>query len=77
MPFGAVKLVPGLNFERTPTANEAGYSQTQLIRYRDGLAQKYGGWANFYPLSVGGIPRALHAWQDLNQVKRLALGTTS
>jgi hypothetical protein len=77
MPFGAVKLVPGLNVERTPTANEVGYSQTQLIRYRDGLAQKYGGWENFYPLSVGGIPRALHAWQDLNQTKRLALGTTS
>jgi hypothetical protein len=77
MPFGAVKLVPGINFERTPTANEAGYSASQLIRYRDGLAQKYGGWANFYPLAVGGIPRALHAWQDLNQSKRLALGTTS
>ena len=77
MPFGAVKLVPGLNFERTPTANEAGYSETQLIRYREGVAQKYGGWANVYPLSGGGIPRALHAWQDLNQTKRLALGTTS
>lgn len=77
MPFGAVKLVPGINFERTPTANEAGYSQSQLVRFRDGLAQKYGGWDLFYPLSLAGVPRALHAWQDLNQVKRLAVGTTA
>lgn len=77
MPFGAVKLVPGINVERTPTLNEAGYSASQLIRWRDGLAQKYGGWSAFYPLAVGGVPRHLHAWQDLNQVKRLAVGTTA
>jgi hypothetical protein len=77
MPFGGVKLVPGVNVERTPTLNEAGYTSSQLIRWRDGLAQKYGGWVNFYPLAVGGVPRHLHAWQDLNQVSRLAVGTTT
>jgi hypothetical protein len=77
MPFGGVKLVPGVNVERTPTLNEAGVSESQLIRYRDGLIQKMGGWEAFYPFSVGGIPRALHAWQDLNQTNRLAVGTTS
>jgi hypothetical protein len=77
MPFGGVKLIPGINVERTPTANEAGYAASQLIRWRDGLAQKMGGWANFYPLAVGGVPRALHAWQDLNQTNRLAVGTTT
>jgi len=77
MPFGGVKLIPGINVERTPTANEAGYSSSQLIRWRDGLAQKMGGWENFYPLALGGVPRALHAWQDLNQVGRLAVGTTT
>jgi len=76
MPFGAVKLIPGVNVERTPTLNEAGYSASQLIRWRDGLAQKYGGWVNFYPLAVAGVPRDLHAWQDLNQVNRLAVATT-
>lgn len=77
MPFGSVKLIPGVNVERTPTLNEAGYSASQLIRWRDGLAQKYGGWEAFYPLALGGVPRDLHAWQDLNQVDRLAVGTTS
>jgi len=77
MPFGAVKLIPGINIERTPLANEAGYSDSALIRWRDGLAQKMGGWEKFYPLAVGGVPRALHAWQDLNQVNRLGVGTTT
>ncbi len=77
MPFGSVKLIPGVNVERTPTLNEAGVSQSQLIRYRDGLVQKYGGWVNFYPFAVAGVPRDLHAWADLNQVNRLAVGTTA
>jgi hypothetical protein len=77
VPFGAVKLLPGVNVERTPTLNEAGVVQSQLIRYRDGLVQKYGGWANFYPFAVAGVPRDLHAWADLNQVNRLAIGTTA
>jgi hypothetical protein len=77
MPFGAVKLIPGVNVERTPTLNEAGISQSQLVRFRDGLTQKYGGWANFYPFAVAGVPRDLHAWQDLNQVSRLSIGTTA
>ncbi|HLY88315.1 MAG TPA: hypothetical protein VKQ27_04965 [Acetobacteraceae bacterium] len=77
MPFGAVKLVPGVNVEKTPTLNEAGISASQLIRYQDGLVQKYGGWQAFYPLAVGGVPRDLHAWEDLNNVSRLAIGTTT
>lgn len=77
MPFAGVRLNPGLNIEKTPLLLEAGYSASQLIRFRDGLAQKYGGWEKFYPLPVGGVPRDLHAWQDLNQLDRLAIGTTT
>lgn len=77
MPFGEVKLIPGTNVERTPTLLEAGYSQTQFIRYRDGLAQKIGGWQKFYPTAVTGIPRDLHAWEDLNTTNHLAVGTTT
>lgn len=76
MAFGGVKLIPGVNVEKTPTLNEAGVVQSQLIRYRDGLIQKMGGWETFYPFAVAGVPRDLHAWQDLNGVSRLAIGTT-
>ena len=77
MPFAGVRLIPGINVEKTVLLNEAGYSSASMIRFRDGLAQKYGGYQKFYPLAVGGVPRDLHAWQDLNQTPRLAVGTTS
>jgi hypothetical protein len=77
MPFGEVRLIPCVNVERTPTLLEAGISASQLIRFKDGLAQKYGGWQKFYPNTVSGVPRDLHAWQDLNQTNHLAVGTTT
>jgi hypothetical protein len=76
MPTKSVKILPGVNVERTPTLNEAGISYSSFGRFRDGLFQKVGGWQQYYNLSVG-IPRAMHAWQDLNSVKHLAVGTTT
>lgn len=77
MPWGSVLLKPGINTEFTPTLNQAGYSESQLIRFRSGLAEKIGGWASYYGFAVGGVPRALHAWQDLNTVDHLAVGSTT
>lgn len=77
MPYGSVVLIPGINTERTPTALEAGISSSQLVRFRDSLVQKFGGWQKFYSFSVSGTPRDLHAWQDLNNSQHLLAGTTS
>ena len=77
MAYADVKLRPGVTVDWTPTLNEAGISQSQLIRFRDSLVQKYGGWQKFYPLALSGVPRDLHAWQDLNSVDHLAVGTTT
>ena len=77
MPFGSITLQPGVNVERTPLLLRAGISQSQLIRFRDSLVQKYGGWQKYYQYSIGGIPRDLHAWQDLNENKYLSIGTTT
>jgi hypothetical protein len=77
MPYGEVKLVPGVNTERTPTLLEAGISQSQLVRFKDGLVQKYGGWQKYYNFALSGTPRDLHAWEDLNSTNRLLVGTTS
>ena len=77
MAFGSVTLVPGVNTERTPTLLRAGVSQSSLIRFRDSLVQKIGGWQRYYPFQVSGTPRDLHAWQDLNTNTHLAVGTTT
>ena len=76
MAFGSVILVPGVDVERTPTLNKAGISVTSLVRYRDSLIQKLGGWTTFFSSTIPGIPRELHAWQDLNQTDHLGIGST-
>lgn len=77
MPYGAVRLIPGQNVERTPTLLEAGYSQIQKGRFKGGLFQKIGGCVRYYPSAVAGVPRAMHAWEDLNRELYLGVGTTT
>lgn len=77
MPMAMIKLKPGVNAELTPTLNEAGYQTSNLGRYRNGLFEKIGGWQSYYPFAVGGVPKALHAWLDLNETKYLAVGSTT
>ncbi len=77
MPYGSVTLRAGVNVESTPTLGSANIQSAQLIRFRDGLVQKYGGWSRFYPNALAGTPRDLHAWEDLNATSHLAVGTTT
>lgn len=77
MPFGSVTLIVGVNVERTPTLLQAGISSCSLIRFRDGLVQKYGGWARFFSSVLSGVPRDLHVWEDLSQIQHLLVGTTT
>jgi hypothetical protein len=72
----SLKIRPGVMGDLTPTLNEAGISAANLIRFREGLPEKLGGWQKFYPGNIGSIPRALHAWADLNGTPRLAVGAT-
>jgi hypothetical protein len=77
MPFGTITLSPGVDVTRTPTLNQAGYSASQFIRYREALAQKFGGWTKYYANSLDGIPRDFHAWLDFNLASHLSIGTTT
>ena len=72
MPFGAIKINPGINVEQTPTLNEAGISTSQFIRFRDGLPEKLGGWNTFPRINDSAhcksqfTGRQLHAWEATN-----------
>jgi hypothetical protein len=77
MAWANIVLTPGLNVEITPTINHTGYTATQLVRFKSGLAQKMGGWTKYYANTIDGFPRATHAWQDLAGNHRLAIGTTT
>ncbi len=77
MPMLTLRLRPGVNAELTPSQNEAGYSISNLIRFRSALAEKLGGWEKYYQFAVNGVPKAMHAWLDLNENEYLAIGTTT
>ena len=63
MPWGAVQLQPGVDTQKTLSANQAGVSQSQLIRYKEGLIQTYGGWSAL--CTVNSTVRDLHPWQGI------------
>lgn len=80
MPMGSVLLKPGVNTQLTPSLNEAGVSESNLIRYKDALIQKIGGWQAYYALpvgSTGSIIRDIHGWQDAAGMGYLAVGATA
>lgn len=76
MPNDSLKLKPGVNVEQTPALLETGYQYASLIRWRDGLPEKIGGWTKYYSSQLTGVPRDLHAWQNVANTKFLAVGTS-
>ena len=79
MPHATLKLIPGVDQNRTPALNEAALSESQLIRFVQdrqglGLPQKLGGWTRYYPNALAATPRAMLAWQDNNGQQYLAVG---
>ena len=79
MPHTALKLIPGVDQNRTPALNEAAISESNLVRFIPdrqglGLVQKLGGWTKFNPDPVGSRVRCLWAWEDTNTNSYLAAG---
>lgn len=75
MPLVPLKIRPGVNTQFTPTLLEAGWAQCQLVRFRDGLLQKLGGWAKAAQSAFAGICRGLHSWGQINGLLDLGVGT--
>ena len=74
-------ITGGADTNQTYAMNQASLSFTQLIRYMPDasgkiLVQKLGGWKKFYPLPIPNPVLNLWAWEDLNDISRLAVGTT-
>lgn len=71
-----IVLTPGVNTQLTMEANQAGISVSQQIRFKTGLAQKLGGWTNYYPTPVSSTPiRDVHGFQGFTGQKFIAAGS--
>ncbi len=76
MPMAALLLRPTVDLEKTPSLNEAGISQSQLIRFKNDLVETYGGWTQYLPTLIPSTVKDLHAWQDVAGTQHLGIGAT-
>jgi hypothetical protein len=67
---------PGINKELTAYANEGGWFDSNLVRFRKGLPEKIGGWAKRTSSTFISRGRALHAWTALDGTKYVGIGAT-
>jgi len=70
MPHASLKVIPGVDQNKTPALNEAAISQSQLIRFIPdrqglGLPQKLGGWTKYFQGKFSSAIRNLWAWADI------------
>jgi hypothetical protein len=73
------KLVfkPGVNRDQTNYASEGGWYETQLVRFRSGYPEKFGGWtvSNITPYTDSA--RAIFSWSTTDGANLLGVGTNS
>ncbi len=72
-----IKLQPGINRDDTSYTNTGGWFDSNLIRFRNGMPEKIGGWTRVYanqePLI--GVCRKLYDWSDNVGTQYLACPT--
>lgn len=74
MSIERIALQPGVFTQYTPVLASTRAIDSNLIRWRDGVPEKLGGWSRFFPFALGSKIRKLHAWQDLTGVLHLGVG---
>jgi hypothetical protein len=66
---------PGIYREGTDYDNEGGWFDCNLVRFRKGRPEKFGGWSKLTSNTYLGTARALHPWVSLGGTKYLGIGT--
>jgi hypothetical protein len=75
MPYSKVQFKPGIYREGTAYSAEGGWFDCNLIRFREGRVEKFGGWQKLTDSTYLGTARALHNWISLGGNKYLGVGT--
>lgn len=75
MALQKITFQPGINREGTSYDNGSSWFDCNLIRFRMGLPEKFGGWQKLLTSTYEGSARALHNFVSLAGVKYLGIGT--
>jgi hypothetical protein len=73
------KLVfkPGVNRDQTNYASEGGWYDTQLVRFRSGYPEKFGGWTVSNLTPYKGSARAIFSWSVIDGSNLISVGTNT
>ena len=75
MPLSKVQFNPGVDKEGTEYTADAGWFDSDKIRFRKGRPEKIGGWQKYITDACLGIARSLHSWSSLESIKYIGVGT--
>lgn len=75
MPLSKILFKTGVNRENTRYATEGGWYDSDKVRFRQGSAEKIGGWVPFSNYTFDGVCRALWSWATLSNQTLLGVGT--
>ena len=59
MPLSKLQFKPGINREGTNYSNEGGWFDGDKIRFRNGYAERIGGWTRVSNTQITGTPRKI------------------
>lgn len=66
---------PGIVRDSTNYANSGGWWDCNLVRFRNGLPERMGGWERFTNNAFDGTARCIYQWQALDQELHTFIGT--
>lgn len=75
MPLTKLVFRPGINRETTAYANEGGWWDGNLVRFRAGKPESIGGWVRYSRFPLQGTGRSLLAWSTLDGTALVGAGT--
>ena len=77
MPLSKLIFKPGVNRDQTDYASEGGWYETQLVRFRSGFPEKFGGWTVTNQNAYLGSARSLFAWPTTDGASLISIGTNT
>lgn len=79
MPSTALQIPPGVHADLTEYDAEGKWHKSNRIRFRDGRPEPIGGWQKMLgdSTALAGVPRALHAWSEIDGTINLSIGTST
>ena len=75
MTLKKLNLRPGVNREKTSYSNEDSWFECDKVRFRQGFAERIGGWTRISNNTFLGLCRSLFNWVTLSGANFLGVGT--